>query len=500
MFEWKQRHALAWLLGPAALVHAGSALAGGAKPLVIPQRTVSPTPCPIEVAPALAGRVQCGQIEVPEVREKAGGRTVTVNFAVVQPEQLTPGRAPILFVMGGNGAGLKNLKRQPGMARFLSRKDTVIYVDHRGSTPWGRPDMSCPEFPEGLEAADPKVDPAKVETCRKSLAARMDINAYGAYESAQDLRDLRLALGIDRWNVYGISYGTTIAQRLNVIDGKAIGAIVLDGMSGMESNAFGKAFVVQPLVELIDECSAAPECAAAFPRFEANLGKTATSLERRPRVIEGRRVSNVEFLDQIRLALAHPDLRGQIPLAVERAARGDLLAWQGLANPEANSGRKDPAFTWPSSVCRDEFPRMERPGTGMFPSRKLVPAVVAGARMTAFESYDWSRFCPRMGFRMSDPETIAVTRSDTPALFLAGQLDLVTPRFQSEETARNFTKSRIVEFPLTGHFTLINQMECAGGLMLKFFENPAAPLDRACVDALPKTGWVREQASALAAQ
>ncbi len=480
------------LFGAALLLLAVEPRAVSAEPLVIPLRAVAPAPCPIEVAPALAGRVQCGALDVPETRENAGGRTVMVTFAVVQPEHPTPGRAPILFVMGGNGSGLKNLKRQPGMARFLSRTDTVIYVDHRGSTSWGRPDMSCPEFPEGLDAADPKVDPAKVETCRKSLAARLDLNAYGPFEAAQDLRDLRQALGIERWNVYGVSYGTTIAQRLVAIDGEAVGAVVLDGMSGVESNSFDAAFVLQPLVELIDECKGAPDCAAAFPRFEADLGKVARSLQRRPRQIEGRNVSNVEFLARIRLALANPELRGRVPLAVDRAAKGDLGAWQALANPDASSGAKDPAFTWPSSVCRDEVPRSQRRGTGLFPTRTLAPAVVAGARMTAYETYDWERFCPRMGFKASDPATVAVPVSGAPALFLAGQLDLVTPRFQSEETARSFSNSRIVEFPLTFHFTLLNQLDCAGGMIVKFFGDPAAPLDRACVDALPRTKWISD--------
>lgn len=483
--RWKS-----WLFGGATLALAGIAQVGRAEILNIPQRAVAPAPCPIEVAPALAARVQCGKIEVPEDRGKANGRTVTVHFAIVQPEQPVASRTPILFVMGGNGSGLKNLKRQPGLAQILSRKDAVIYVDHRGSTPWGKPDMSCQEFPEGLEAANPKVDPAKVETCRKSLTERMDVNAYGAFEAAQDLKDLRQALGIERWNVYGVSYGTTIAQRLNYIDGEAIRAIVLDGMSGVESNSFDKAFVLQPLIELIDECTSTPECAAAFPRFEADLGRAASKLQRRPRQVEGRRITNVEFLAQIRLALANSELRGRIPLAVSGAARGDLSGWQALTNPEANSGGKDPAFTWPSSVCRDEFPRASRPGTGAFPTRKLVPAVVSGARMTAFESYDWAKFCPRMGFSMSDPATIAVARSDTPALFLAGQLDLVTPRFQSEETAGNFTTARIVEFPLSSHFVLLNHAECAGRMIVKFFENPVDPLDRACVDELPETRWV----------
>lgn len=488
-----KRNYLRWkscLFGGATLVLAGFAQAGRTETVTIPQRAVAPAPCPIEVAPALAGRVQCGTIEVPENRERVDGRKVMVHFAIVRPEQPVAGRAPILFVMGGNGSGLKNLKRQPGIARRLSREDTVIYVDHRGSTPWGKPDMSCQEFPEGLEAANPKVDPAKVETCRKSLVERMDVNAYGAFEAAQDLKDVRLALGIDRWNVYGVSYGTTIAQRLNAIDGTAISAIVLDGMSGVESNSFDKAFVLQPLVELIDECKSTPECAAAFPRFEADLNKATDNLQRRPRQFEGRRITNVEFLAQIRLALANAELRGRIPLAVAQATRGDLSGWKALTNPEANSGGKDPAFTWPSSVCRDEIPRSQGRGSGIFPARTLGPAVVGGARMTAFETYDWERFCPRMGFSPSDPSTVAVPKSDTPALFLAGQLDLVTPRFQSVETARTFSNSQLVEFPLTFHFVLANHQECAGGVIVKFFENPASPLDRSCVDILPKTRWI----------
>lgn len=459
---------------------------------LIPSRSITPAECPFEPGAAIAGRVQCGQLNVPENRENLAGKNVTIFFAVVQPEQQIADRDPILFVMGGNGSGLKNLKRQPALAHRLARNNTVIYVDHRGSTPWGKPDMSCAEFPEGLDAADPKADPAKVEKCRNSLASKLDINAFGAFEAAQDLRDLRIALGIDRWSVYGVSYGTTIAQRLNFIDGEAIKAIVFDGMSGVESNSFGKSFVLQPLAELLDECAAVKECVSAYPKLQSDLEKAAKALQRRPRNIGGERISNVEFLDQIRLALANPDLRGRIPLAISRAAKQDYEAWRKLANPEANSGGQDPAFTWPSSVCRDEFPRMERSDSNGFPTRSFDAAVVSGARMTSFETYDWARFCPRMGFTTSDPATIAVAKSDTPALFFAGQLDLVTPTYQSIETSRNFSLSTIIEFPLTWHFTLINQPECAAGIMLQFFDRPTAPIVRTCVDALPKTKWVTE--------
>ena len=213
----------------------------------IPRRAVEPSTCPIVVAPEIAGRADCGRLTVPEDRGRTGGRTVAVEFMVVAAETPDPARLPLLFVMGGNGSGLKMAQRQSRLVAALAKHDTVIFVDHRGSTPWGRPDMSCPGYPEGLDAALPDADPAQVEACRRHLDALLDINLYGPYEAAQDLRDLRLALGLPRWNVYGVSYGTTIAQRLLALDAAAIGGIVLDGMSGVESNAFSEAFLIDPL-------------------------------------------------------------------------------------------------------------------------------------------------------------------------------------------------------------------------------------------------------------
>jgi pimeloyl-ACP methyl ester carboxylesterase len=478
----------------AALVAVTFALLGptaAAAPPDIPRRAVEPSTCPIVVAPAIAGRASCGRLTVPEDRRRADGRTVAVEFMMVAAERPDPARLPLLFVMGGNGSGLKMAQRQPRLVASLAKHDTVIFVDHRGSTPWGRPDMSCPEYPEGLDAALPGADPARVEACRKHLAARLDINLYGPYEAAQDLRDLRLALGLPRWNVYGVSYGTTVAQRLLGLDAAAIGGIVLDGMSGVESNAFAEAFLIDPLLDLIDECAAAAQCRSAYPDFERQLGSVAAELEQRPQRIGGELVSHVEYLAQIRYALADPERRGRIPLAVERSARGDHRAWADLRiadGPRAAGGR-DPAFTWPGSVCRDEHPRRNDPDRQQAARRAVPDAVRRGARMVDGESWDWATFCPRMGFEKSAPETVAIPRSDVPALMLVGQLDLVTPKTWNDQVARSMSDTRTVVFPSTDHFVLLRQTQCAGDLMRGFYADPKAPLDTRCVDALPKTVW-----------
>jgi len=457
----------------------------------IPRRSVEPSTCPIVVAPVIAGRISCGRLTVPENRRRIAGRTASMAFAIVAAERPDPARLPLLFVMGGNGSGLKMLQRQSRLAASLSRDDTVIFVDHRGSTPWGWPDMSCPDYPEGLDAAVSSADPRRVEACRKHLEARLDVNLYGPFEAAEDLRDLRLALGIPRWNVYGVSYGTTIAQRLLGLDAASIGGIVLDGMSGVETNAFAESFLIDPLLDLIDECAAAKECRSAYPALEQQLGRVVAELEQRPQRIGGDLVSNVEYLAQLRYSLTDFERRGRIPLAVARSARGDHRAWVSLRSADAPTaaGGRDPAFTWPGSVCRDEEPRRHDPDRQQTARRQVPDAVRRGVRLVDGESWDWASFCPRMGFEKSPPEKVAVPRSAVPALMLVGQLDLVTPKTWSDQVTRSMSDARTVVFPATGHFVLLRHAQCAGDLMRGFYANTKAPLDTRCVDALPKTVW-----------
>ena len=101
----------------------------------------------------------------------------------------------------------------------LNADREVIFVDQRG-THHADPCLGCRggisssydavSLPFAAEST--AADAAAIQECRDQLAATgVDLAAYNSAENAADIADLRVAMGIDTWNVYGVSYGSKLA-------------------------------------------------------------------------------------------------------------------------------------------------------------------------------------------------------------------------------------------------------------------------------------------------
>src|SRR5690606_19112536 len=118
-------------------------------------------------------------------------------------------------------------------------KRDVILWDQRGA---GRavPSLNCPEKEEAVMAALTTTDPVEVElqrnvdatqACRDRLVGEgIDLNDYNTHASVNDMEALRVAMGIDTWNVQGGSYGTRIGLAYARQHPDPIRALVLDSV------------------------------------------------------------------------------------------------------------------------------------------------------------------------------------------------------------------------------------------------------------------------------
>jgi pimeloyl-ACP methyl ester carboxylesterase len=102
----------------------------------------------------------------------------------------------------------------------IQAKRDIVFYDQRG-TGCSQPSLFCPEvredflarLGENLRAADDIArDRTARNACRDRLRARgIDFAGYNSAASALDTRDLRVALGYDGWDLYGVSCGTRLA-------------------------------------------------------------------------------------------------------------------------------------------------------------------------------------------------------------------------------------------------------------------------------------------------
>src|SRR6185295_9472981 len=159
--------------------------------------------------------VRCGYLVLPESADGTG-RKIKIAILVLMPEDTARWNAPPTIVLhGGPGVGIIDSWVSLALSDFAANSPLILF-DQRGVG------KSTPHLCESLETYDAGADALTVEQARQSLIQEMqacidelakqkvDLNAYGTDVTVRDMEAIRTALGVEQWNLYGVSYGTTV--------------------------------------------------------------------------------------------------------------------------------------------------------------------------------------------------------------------------------------------------------------------------------------------------
>jgi len=195
---------------------------------------------PFVGAPQFVG-VVCGTLTVPENRDDPAGPEVVLPVQIF-PSIDAPGvGVPLVYLSGGPGdAAIGGDWRN----RVVARDRELIVVDQRGT---GRsvPSLNCTEVDEtgvtdylaGATSQDRSAHEATaLAVGRTRLEAQADLDQYDAPTVAADCIDLRAALGLDTWALFGVSYGTAVAQQIMRWDPQHVQAAILDSVVPPDSD------------------------------------------------------------------------------------------------------------------------------------------------------------------------------------------------------------------------------------------------------------------------
>jgi pimeloyl-ACP methyl ester carboxylesterase len=450
----------------------------------------------------LGPEFSCGYLTVPENRARPDGRQIRIPVARAKTASPDPRPDPLLYLAGGpGGTGIATavLRVQAGWTRDRD----VIFIDQRG-TLHADPLLSCPEIDAflresvGLAPTEPSTrqrDIAATRACRDRLAGEgYDLAAYNTTENAADIADLRVALGIPEWNVYGVSYGTDLGLQLLRDHPQGIRSLVLDSLVPPNENLFEGFWpnAASGYQAVIDACAAQPACRAAYPDLRGDLTTAITRLNQQhlsvdvPDPATGQNVRVVfdgyQAANLLVLLSLQPGSYAGMPSVIHQLATGDgTRAASLLLGTVPPLGITGYGLTY-GVFCREQIPFTTPQRTLAIAQRALpdFPEPVLALTPQIPRVFDE---CAVWDVGRADPAVAAQTRSAVPVLLLAGSFDAITAPGWAEVAARGLTNGRVVRVPGAGHDVTL-WSECGQLVMLNFFDDPAGGYDTSCLDTL----------------
>jgi pimeloyl-ACP methyl ester carboxylesterase len=467
-------------------------------------------PCPDPNLPGwpqgnLGPNYTCGYLTVPEDRSKPDGRTIRLTVARVKAASATPQPDPIVYLEGG--PGVSGLLSAPGtVLRGINADRDVIFVGQRG-TYHDDPFLPCPEidlfvaksFGEHLsDPATGEQSNAATQACRDRLASTgVDLASYDTAENASDIADLRVAMGIKEWNVYGVSYGTDLALTLLRDHPEGIRSVVLDSVVPPNLDNLMDEFWPGAAIgykAVFDACAAQAACAAAYPNLADEFAATVNRLAKEPVTVAAQDASGAtvqlnidgyQFANLIIMQSGAPGSFAGIPRMIDHMAKGDAgPAAQSMVNYVPAPGLTSFGLQW-GAMCR-EYASHTSPAQALAKAKAALPEFPDEVLRLLPQLPRYFDDCAIWNVGHAPQEVHAPVVSDVPVLLMGGTFDGITPVEWQDEVTPGLKNSQVVPIPGVGH-VVIRETPCAQSVMTAFIDNPNVPVDRTCVTqmALP---------------
>lgn len=445
------------------------------------------SPCRLLMPGLPAAFGSCGALEVPLDDADPSAGTLELFYARIPALTARPAPDPLLLINGGPGGSSIDLYLQTrGAFEQVRRERDILLLDQRGT---GRSlsGLDC-ELPAefALETARPEEVRERVAECIDAFP--FDPRFFTTSVAVRDLDRLRTALGIEQWNLYGVSYGTRVAQHYLRRYPAAVRSLILDGIvpAGLTLGPAIASDAQQALDAIFARCQASAACAERFPDLDRQFATLRSRFDGQSiEVIVNDPVTGApqsvplddsDLKGVVRL-MSYSDLTAALlPLVIEQAWLGNFAPLAAQAELQVESLQASLGFAMHNSVvCTEDapwFPADNAPDAAL---PYLGTSVIDGLRA----------ICETWPAGVIDSDFRAALVSDRPVLLLSGEHDPVTPPAYAEQViAGGLGNARHIVLANRGHGNVA--VGCMPELVRDFLDaaDPDAP-DTACLEREP---------------
>jgi len=442
-------------------------------------------------------------VTVPLRHADPDGPTIRLAVVVLPAVDADPAADPLFMAQGGPGASTIDTFAEylatDNDLRPTTNRDIVLW-DQRG-TLYSSPFLHCPEVLNAdlqsvLADATPPPDDYEAkayEACGTRLSAEAgDLSAFNSSENADDVEDVRVALGYDQINFYGVSYGTELGQFLMRQQPDHLRSVVLDAVVPLSYNLFTEPiFAKEHITErYFADCAEDARCNAAYPDLSQRYFALIDRLDENP--VEVTVVTGGPFgrppgpekshqinldgslLDSALFQSLYTDVHDLVPLIIDQADKGSYTYLASALLPVILFDDTMSEGMWFTVECADrgdtDLSTLDLSG--------LDPQIAAEERDTAEEEL---AVCDTWNVDLLPRTDLNPVISDIPTLLLSGSWDPITPPQYAEQLLPTLTNANHVIFTDGAHGQA-GLDPCANRIIASFLDDPMGDLDASCAD------------------
>lgn len=436
--------------------------------------------------PGIKGDVRCGTYEVFENRAAKSGRTIKLKLVILKSLGSKPAPDAIFPLHGGPGAPATALVDLANEILGPVRQDhDLVFVDQRGTG--GSNPLTCDVADDAKDLNSFFGDilpPDKVRACREKLQEHADLRLYTTPIAMDDLDEVRAALGYDKIDLIGLSYGTIASQVYMRQHPEHVRSAFLVGVATPN--------IKQPLLFprsaqhamdlLFTDCAADKTCHSTFPFLNDEFGVVLSRFNKGPVPVEmidpvskkpmQVKLSRSSFVEGIRLAMYSTGTQQFVPKIIHQAYEKDYVPFEEAAvhlSPGADVARG----VYFTITCSEGVPFItakelmdETKNTYVGPER--VERHIAACK-------DW----PKGNIDSSYLEPV---KSDLPVLMISGEVDGSSPTWFGESALKFLPNGRQIKIRYLGH-----QFEgrCLRDIFTSFIKDGSAKdVDTSCTEKI----------------
>lgn len=455
-------------------------------------KATSPIEAPQELVNS--GKFTYGYMKVPEFHNHPKGKSIELAVGFFKCQSDTATHEPLVLVTGGPGmsdiAGFLPLFFGEMGKLFLNNRDVVI-IELRGLK-YSKPNLFCPELDNlQMYLLDKNLTPEEtvalyMDTLKVAYNrfGRQGINlsAFNNFEIASDIVYVMEQLGYKKFSIFGVSFGTLVAQHVLLNHSDHLVSIVLNAIADL-NHGFANFHTnsIKTLDAIFEKCKSDEQLNTAYPDLKNRFLSLIAKLNENPDTLMIKNPSDGKMYKVLmngnRLSVwifAQMYYNTQIPLTLHKILTGDYN--EIIQNPGIVFPLQDFSNGLSLSIILAEYSNFKEEN---IPLNNEYASYIKGCGTMFFTPYFLNQ--AKKVWTVTDLGSVEKKIvSDVPTLMLCGDLDHVCPPSDAIELSKNLKNSYVYVFPGVAHSPI--EVGMCGLLMMKeFIDNPSKAPNNDCM-------------------